>query len=358
MVLQVEDIVRHPDFDAEVGVEGGNDIAVFKVDEAGLEDTSAKDVNPVCLPESKRPRPREGIHSGWSTPPPPYYFREFGPGFLPFIADTFKQWHYKLTIDEECRNPTRSEVLSTNYTYPSTANYPPGLICAKEVTGRFCPNDGDSGAPLMAQRSDGRFYMEGHLSFLWGCDFFQLGPITKEKTVFQFNSISENPLAYTKLSCYLPWVAEQFGLFYQDQSTTDEACQKGSSHKPAIVDSAQFNVTCRETRGTSVTGFELPCIFPFYYQGKRFDNCTLLQRSSFVEPVWRCPVFNITTKYQDTDINSYEEDPREPQSYCLNRATCLAPDNCEVVLDPKATCPEEAKFSAFSTCKTDCPGGN
>ena len=179
------------------------------------------------------------------------------------------------------------------------------------------------------------------------------------KTVFRFQSISENPLAYTKLSCYLPWVAEQFGLFYKDQSTKDEACSVGSRQKPPKVDSSyQYNdVKCRETRGTSVTGFELPCIFPFYYQGKRFDNCTLLQRSSFVEPVWRCPVFNITTKYRDTDINSYEEDPREPQSYCLNRANCLAPDDCEVVLDPKATCPEFRKFPAFATCKTDCPGG-
>ena len=103
-----------------------------------------------------------------------YYFREFGPGFLPFVADTFKQWHYKLTIGEECKNPYRSEILSVNYTYPSTAYYPPGLTCAEEVTGRFCLNDGDSGAPLMVQNNDGRFYVEGHLSFLWGCDFFQL----------------------------------------------------------------------------------------------------------------------------------------------------------------------------------------
>ena len=357
--LQVEDIIRHPDFEAEVGVEGGNDIAVFKVDEVRLEKRDAKDINPVCLPKPKRPTPKVGIHSGWSTPPALYYFREFGEGFLPFVADAFKQWHYKLTIDEECKNPTKSEVLSVNYTYPSTAYYPPGLICAKEVTGRFCPNNGDSGAPLMVRNKDGHFYMEGHLSFLWGCDFFQMGPKPDtNKTVFRFQSISESPLAYTKLSCYLPWVAEQFGLFYQDQSSTDEACQVGSRQKPPVADSTfQYDVTCREIRGTSVTGFELPCIFPFYYQGKRFDDCTLLQRSSFVEPVWRCPVFNITTKYQDTDINSYEEDPREPQSYCLNRANCPAPDDCEVVLDPTATCPEFRKFPAFATCKTDCPGG-
>ena len=357
VVLQVEDIIRHPDFEAEVGVEGGNDIAVFKVNNAGLKDSSAKDINPICLPEPSRPAPKEGFHSGWSTPPKLYYFREFGEGFLPFVADTFKQWHYKLAIDEECKNPTRSEVLSANISYPSTANYPPGLICAKDVTGRFCPNDGDSGAPMMVKNNDGRFYMEGHLSFLWGCTFFEMGPTDSSNTVFQFESISENPLAYTKLSCYLPWVAEQFGLFYENHPS-DEACPQGSKQQPTVNANSQTDTTCREALGTGpLPGFELPCIFPFYYQGKRFDNCTLLQRSSFVEPVWRCPVLNISTKYQDTGINSFEEDPREPQRYCLDLTKCQTADDCEVVLDPKRDCNEGAKLPAFSTCKTDCPGG-
>ena len=44
-ILQVIDIVSHPDFKAEAGVEGCKDIAVFKVDEASLEDISTKDAN-------------------------------------------------------------------------------------------------------------------------------------------------------------------------------------------------------------------------------------------------------------------------------------------------------------------------
>ena len=89
MVLQVIDIVSHPDFKAEAGVEGGKDIAVFKVGEASLEDISSKDINPVCFQEPNRPALKEGIHSGWSTPPILHYFREFGEAFLPFVADTF-----------------------------------------------------------------------------------------------------------------------------------------------------------------------------------------------------------------------------------------------------------------------------
>ena len=57
VVLLVEGIIRHPDFGAEVGVEGGNDIAVFKVDKAGLADNSAKDINP----EPNRPPRNEGV---------------------------------------------------------------------------------------------------------------------------------------------------------------------------------------------------------------------------------------------------------------------------------------------------------
>ena len=50
----------------------------------------------------------------------------------------------------------------------------------------------------------------------------------ENKTRFVFSSYTESPLAYTKMSCYLPWIAEQFGLSYEEQSTDDEACVKGS----------------------------------------------------------------------------------------------------------------------------------
>ena len=36
---------------------------------------------------------------------------------------------------------------------PLVAYYPPGLICAKDVTRQFCPNAGDSGSPLMVKKS-------------------------------------------------------------------------------------------------------------------------------------------------------------------------------------------------------------
>ena len=125
-----------------------------------------------------------------------------------------------------------------------------------------------------------------------------------EKTKFEFVSYTESPLAYTKLSCYLPWVAEQFGLSYDDQSAADdEACVKGTG-QPPFNSTHPYDVVCRETVGTNIFGREDPCIFPFYYKDKRYDSCALLETSNFIVPVWRCPTRNITTKYKDTGIRA------------------------------------------------------
>ena len=107
--LEVTEIIRHPEFDAGgLGVEGGSDLAVFKVNPQGLANSSVLNINPICLPDHTRPAPTEGVQSGWANPPPLHYFRDFGPGFLPFVTDTLKQWHYKLGIEEDCREPSKS----------------------------------------------------------------------------------------------------------------------------------------------------------------------------------------------------------------------------------------------------------
>ena len=135
--LEISEIVRHPDFDAaNSGVDGGSDIAVFKVLETGQASSSEFDkhnVNPICLPEPSRPAPKEGVHSGWANPPPLHFFRDFGPGFLPFVTDTFKQWHYKLDIEDTCQDPKVTS-FGTNVIYPSNTFYPKGLMCQRSNT--------------------------------------------------------------------------------------------------------------------------------------------------------------------------------------------------------------------------------
>ena len=76
IVLEIREIVRHPAFHAEnLGVEGGSDLAVFKIEEEGLANSPPlKEINPICLPDPARQTPTEGVQSGWSNPPPLHYF--------------------------------------------------------------------------------------------------------------------------------------------------------------------------------------------------------------------------------------------------------------------------------------------
>ena len=169
-----------------------------------------------------------------------------------------------------------------------------------------------------------------------------------------------SPIAYTKLSCFLPWVAEQYGLSYEDRSADDEACTRGTGQKPP------YDAVCRESKGSSsyAASYELPCIFPFYYKGQGpFDRCSLFDRQYYDVPVWRCPVRNITTKFPGTDINHFEEDIG---LYCLNIELAIAtcdPDlvdggpDCRAELDPNIDCEPYLKARSLSTCKSDCPGG-
>ena len=157
----------------------------------------------------------------------------------------------------------------------------------------------------------------------------------------------------------MSWVAEQFGLSYDDQAAGDEACTRGSGAK-------EPDTECRGTPGTDLTAKEHKCIFPFYYKDKRYDSCSLLTTSNFVVPVFRCPTRNITTKYPGTDINHFEDTVELTRGYCydiqLAIATCNTslPDGgpgCQRLLDPTVDCPDYLRLPPFTTCKNDCPGG-
>ena len=42
--------------------------------------------------------------------------------------------------------------------------------------------------------------------------------------------MSENPSVYTRVSCYLPWVAEQYDMEYSQDGETDPACTNGQGY--------------------------------------------------------------------------------------------------------------------------------
>jgi len=190
-----------------------------------------------------------------------------------------------------------------------------------------------------------------------GCEQFSFGRSRNDGSAFQLLQNSENPAAYTKLSCFLPWVAEQYGLSYE--ADDDESCSQGTGPQPP------YDTTCRENKGTDIIGKEHPCIFPFYYRGRGpFNECTLFEEENFVYPVFRCPVRNITTKFPGTDVNHFEDDLELTGGYCID--TKAADEACEGVpfdecdfrlLNPDITdCGPFFTVQPFSTCKNDCPG--
>ena len=106
-----------------------------------------------------------------------------------------------------------------------------------------------------------RYYMEGVYSGDKGCD-----TAGSSRAEFQFIQYSNNPAIYTKLSCFLPWVAEQYGLSYDYDPSTDVACTTSTGSKVS-------DQPCRETRGSSLFSKDRECIFPFYYKGTLHTQC-------------------------------------------------------------------------------------
>ena len=366
VVLPIVDIIRSPDYNtAGEGPAGGADIAVFKVDDSGFQDSREHKIYPACLPPKDRSHPEFGIHSGWSKPPPRSFLEQYGSGYLQSYEDFFKQWHYKMRIQEKCRDPVKTQAFGQDVKYPSDSYYPPATVCAVDVTSQSCFSTGEAGSPLMVQEESGsrrqRYFIEGLLSFVKGCEQFAFGARDQARTKFELLQNSENPSAYVKLSCHLPWIAEQYGLSYD--GIEDETCSKGTGLKvPA-------DPVCRQAPGSDLTGKEYPCIFPFYYNNKGpYNQCMLFEEKGFVFPVFRCPTRNITTKFPGTQINHFEDPLETTQGYCydidLAQQTC---DNsledggpgCQRLLDPNdESCNAFLRLPPFSTCKNDCPGGD
>jgi len=383
IALDVVEIIRHPDWDPQPdrGAFAGNDIAVFKVNDEKLKNGGVQrySLNPVCmsrkagkrgsingrqLPDPDNNPTKLGIQAGWSEPPPHSFLLKYAPVYAPFYRDFFKMWHYKMDIFESCRDPQGS--VWGPMKCPSNTAYPPGVMCAQDFAKQACFSPGESGSPLMVQDEYQRFFAEGILSFVKGrgCDVF-----------------SNNPSVYTKLSCFLPWVAEQYGLDYDPPGEKDIQCTVG--RKETISD----NEACLLPRTRLIDekprekcqnipsnlqeflAGEQDCIFPFYYNGRKYDKCIVFTEGGFTYPAFRCPVHNITTKTPD-GINDFtiniDRDVTDQQNKDCPSFACQifqTPWYCAInasdkfsELDPTLDCPIEHRRAPFSVCKNNCPG--
>ena len=157
-----------------------------------------------------------------------------------------------------------------------------------------------------------------------------------------------NPATYTKLSCFLPWIASKYGLQYEGDSQTDPACSKGEGD-PTDVNKPNCTTAISQIGGYSSYTFEQRCIFPFYYNNVKHEECILNQELGFVQLVYRCPIYN--SPNQTDGINSYT-------TSALTLGGCLVydPELETYVPDPEF---QDCYFrrSYFGQCKTNCPGG-
>jgi hypothetical protein len=103
IILDILEIIKHPDFDTEEGPVAGNDIAIFKVNDRNIRN---QQLHPVCFApketkESTRnefKNARYGIHAGWAEPPAIDFIKEYAPAYEPFYKDFYKEWNYRIWI--------------------------------------------------------------------------------------------------------------------------------------------------------------------------------------------------------------------------------------------------------------------
>lgn len=356
--FEITEIIRHPQYDTKEGPIEGNDIAVFKVNDKQIRQRKTireRQLNPACLPKTKaRRNPTQGIHAGWSGSPPRSFIMKFAPAYLNVYSDFSKEWHYLMTI-LTCKDPQRNGFYN-NFKSPSDTYYPPGVVCAVDFAKNACFSGGESGAPLMVKNAFDRFDVEGIASFVKGrgCDIY-----------------SNNPTAYTKISCFLPWIAKQYGMKYEHNIAADNDCFIGHGD-PEDKDKVgkectTMPATVRDQLFVAELGEEQECIFPFYYKGKLYDECIVFEEEGFTFPVYRCPIRNLTA--QIAGINNYNSlidvNDRGTSRECPNIGCqfFIMSEYCPVDvtdprsrLDPNASCADDRKRNPFGTCKNNCKG--
>ena len=166
--------------------------------------------------------------------------------------------------------------------------------------------------------SSTRKYIEGILSFTKGCSLFDVwhqentGATTRSTSYLEQES--ENPSVYTKLSCYLPWIAEQYNMEYDnsDEMTLNLECTTSIGDKNEIANDGECRTAwvpsyLLKADGTGANGGERLCKFPFYWNGKLYDQCIMLEEDDMILPVFRCPIRDSQNKINGINAWTYED---------------------------------------------------
>ena len=136
-----------------------------------------------------------------------------------------------------------------------------------------------------------------------GCTLVAISESTPGSALLLQESI--NPTIYNKLSCHLPWIADQYDMVF-NAGDTDPECEQGVGDPSTIQEAETTECRISGYYGNSAFGGESPCIFPFYWKGKLYEGCNMLEHDGFLIRVFYCPIYNTVNKING--INSFTWD--------------------------------------------------
>ena len=217
---------------------------------------------------------------------------------------------------------------------------------------------------------------------------------------------SVNPSVYTRLHCYLPWIAKQYFMLYTSvlDPIFDPACNNGQGDINEVgTEECRSNPTNQPARYNLVASpEESSCIFPFQLDGQEYNKCILQGIEGFTQPLFKCPVRRIKNSADRPSATSYLTDVVYFDSstlqaggverrgnelvnvgYCptncngatgawdgesndgleytfdANGPVKIGPGKYDLELDPEnRKCLDYQRLPMFAVCKNNCPGGN
>ena len=109
-----------------------------------------------------------------------------------------------------------------------------------------------------------------------GCSSFNFRNIFQNmtSTYSVLSQFSENPAVYTKLSCFLPWVADQYDMEYTPGGDPDTACLTGQGDITEVT-AKVCRTTPSDIWADQRDQIEARCIFPFFLNGVNYSTCIL-----------------------------------------------------------------------------------
>ena len=219
----------------------------------------------------------------------------------------------------------------------------------------------------------GRFSLIGVQSFTKGCSTFSYYSSPLFSQLFQQ---SINPFVYAKVSCYLPWIAKQYNMIFEQTGDIDPDCTTGQGDLEELNDEV-----CRTNPATYFSNSnariepEPVCIFPFQLDDQTWNECLMSGIEDFTHPVFRCPIRTLKSRETTyfSDYNGINEALKggycptnsignkidgEHVTFTFNEDGPKYGPNGEYEVDPdNSDCGSFSRLPIFGTCKNNCPGG-